>query len=364
MLSSPLKGNDGIGSSLLRSVADALAEEWATRAGDFLHAPDEVARIVEELVDAVETYAREDEPEIVVGEVSDRYLYHRLAQEMRGRLLELWREGRPTFSDSEAAEVLEIAYCLEQIRMELWPRGDEDLAFRLSGPDTFELLVEVAHDMRSPLSSILFLSETLRGGRSGEINDLQKRQLGLIYSAALGLMSITNDVVDAAKRGGGFLDEEPSPFSLGEVFDSIQELVRPVAEEKELDLTFGRPDRDYVQGHQMALNRILLNLVTNALKFTEEGGVTVKAERVDRSVMEISVADTGRGMDEEQLNSLFRPFQKSDYRSGHFFSNSGLGLSIARRLLTSMDSELEVESEVGEGTRFSFRIELPTVTSP
>lgn len=363
MLSSPLRGKGGVGLSVLRSAAEDLVEDWSDGSESLLQAPEGVAPMVQELVGAVEAYCEDEDSSVVVGEVPDRHLLHRLVEELLARVLGHWRDGEASYDPSEESEILRVCWCLEMIRRKLWPKGEEDLGLRFSGPDTFELLVEVAHDMRSPLSSILFLAETLRAARSGEVNELQRRQLGLIYSAALGLMSMTNDVVDAAKEGRGLLDEEPSPFSLGEVFDSIHELVRPVAEEKGLDLRLDRPDRDRFVGHAMALNRVLLNLTTNALKFTEEGGVSVSAERIDRTTLEFSVTDTGRGMDEDKIQGLFQPFQKSEYRSGHFFSNSGLGLSIARRLLSSMGAELEVESEVGEGTRFFFRVELPDAST-
>jgi signal transduction histidine kinase len=106
---------------------------------------------------------------------------------------------------------------------------------------------------------------------------------------------------------------------------------------------------------------VLLNLTTNAIKFTHEGGsVEVLADSVSRDAVEISVRDTGRGVSVEQQAQLFQPFQKSPGREGFFFAPSGLGLSIVRRLLEKMDSELIMESTVGQGTRFSFVLRLPT----
>jgi signal transduction histidine kinase len=105
---------------------------------------------------------------------------------------------------------------------------------------------------------------------------------------------------------------------------------------------------------------VILNLTTNAIKFTgEEGSVEVRADSVAWNAVEISVRDTGRGIPPENRAQLFQAFQKAQGREGFFFAPSGLGLSIVRRLLKDMDSELSIESEVGQGTRFSFVLNLP-----
>jgi len=104
-----------------------------------------------------------------------------------------------------------------------------------------------------------------------------------------------------------------------------------------------------------------LNLVTNALKYTEEGWVTVSARHVDRETVEFLVRDTGRGIDEESQKTLFQPFRKASDRKGSFFSGSGLGLSIARRLVNAIGSELEYQTKEGWGTTFRFRVQLPAV---
>jgi signal transduction histidine kinase len=225
------------------------------------------------------------------------------------------------------------------------------------------MVVELAHDLRSPLSSILFLSEVLRSGHSGPVTDHQWKQLGLVYSATLGMVSVVSDVMDLASEQKGSAIEDPSPFSIGAVFDSVHKMVGPMAEEKGISLEFRLPDYDRCLGTPGPLGRIMLNLTTNALKFTDEGWVRVAADKLGRSIVEFSVQDSGRGMAPDEIGRLFQPFRKSPYRSGYFFSGSGLGLSIAKRLLATMGSELKIESAPGEGSRFSFRVELPTVSA-
>lgn len=342
-------------SDIVRSAAEAVMGVWEGES-------ERVAVILADVLDMLDRIRAGDDPDLEVDELQFPHLYHRLLEALRCEMLRQWSDER-SVSDESAPELLSALTGLERIRLQLWSQGEEDMVARLAEPGAFDLLVEVAHDLRSPLSSILFLSEALRSGHSGPINEVQKSQLGLIYSAALGMVSISSDVVELAQGGRDYGEEEPSPFSIREVFDSVREMVRPAAEEKEVRLEFQPPRSDRRLGHPVLLTRVLLNLVANALKFTEEGTVTVRARAVQRNVLEFSVEDTGRGMDREQLEGLFRPFKKARHRAGHFFSGSGLGLSIARRMVSGMDAELRVESEPGEGTRFFFSVELPAPPS-
>jgi signal transduction histidine kinase len=232
----------------------------------------------------------------------------------------------------------------------------DDLRGRMRGPDAFELLVEVAHDFRSPLTSILFLAEALRDGNSGQVTDAQRSQLGLIYSAALGLASIASDVMDLARREQDLIGGEPEPFALIEVFQRVERTVRPLVEEKRLQLRVVVPERWHAEGHPHALSRVLLNLTTNALKFTDEGSVELGVRPLPHARMEFYVQDTGRGITPEQQRSLFHPFRPRSGagQAGSYFSSSGIGLSIARRLLKAMGAELTLDSSDERGTRFSF----------
>ena len=127
-----------------------------------------------------------------------------------------------------------------------------------------------------------------------------------------------------------------------------------MAEEKGVEFRIEKPSYDRASGHRVALARVLLNLVTNALKFTDQGYVELGAIRSSQSSIEYYVRDTGRGISPEAQKMLFQPFKKADHREGHFFSGSGLGLSIVRRLLRAMGSDLQLETRPDWGTRFHF----------
>lgn len=230
---------------------------------------------------------------------------------------------------------------------------------RSARPDAFWLLAEVGHDLRSPLTSILFLSEALRNGQSGSLTELQRHQMGLVYSAGLGLMGVVNDLMSFAQAPRDL--DEATAFSIPQTLASVREMIAPMAEAKQIALRFDAHSIDHRVGHPGPLGRVLLNLTTNAIKFTPDGGsVEVLIDSVGSDAVEISVRDTGRGLSEEQRAQLFQTFQKAPGREELFFAPSGLGLSIVRGLLEKMDSQLTIESEVGKGTRFSFVLHLPT----
>jgi signal transduction histidine kinase len=252
---------------------------------------------------------------------------------------------------------------LEAVRVSLPPTAIGDSAAKLSSAEALEVLVEVAHDLRSPLTSILFLAETLQRGQSGPINDLQHRQLGLVYGAAFGLSTLASDLIELARGGSRLVERQPTPLSINEVFHSVRDIVRPLAEEKRLAVMLSPPTPDHRMGHSLALSRVLLNLTTNALKFTEEGHVELSGRATGDSVVEFSVRDTGRGMGPDALASVFTAFRRAPRRMGFAFSGTGLGLTICRRLVTAMDSELKVESTVGTGTRFFFELHMPAVSA-
>ncbi len=235
----------------------------------------------------------------------------------------------------------------------------EHLAACFEGSRGLELVVEMAHDLRSPLTSIIFLAETLQLEHTGPVNEAQRRQLGLIRSAALSLCASASNVLELARGGHRLVDRDAQPFSIREVFGAVRDLVTPLAEEKRLDLRFHAPALDRRRGHERALSRVLLNLTTNALKFTERGYVEVAARATNGRRVEVSVRDTGPGLDAETLRTLYQPFRSTPASPRQHFSHSGLGLAICRKLVAAMGSHLALKTRPGWGTKFSFELELP-----
>lgn len=338
---------------LLADVCRAVLDGW----------PDEGRASREEVRAELErliAWTEEPETDPSAGpEDGDRFLQRRLNDALRLECLRRWEEEPERY---DPAACLDLLATLERRQRRTLPRDARDFASRIADPDGFELLVELAHDLRSPLTSVSFMSETLRGGFSGEVNEQQRHQLGLIYSAALAMQSTVTDVMDLARQGGDLLDEPEVPFSLRDTIDNVVKTVAPIADVKGLEIRTDFPESDRVSGRPLILGRILLNLVTNALKFTERGHVEIAVRHVGNGEVEFSVRDTGRGIDEANLRTMYEPFRKARDRKGSFFSGSGLGLAIVRRLVTALESELEVDTRPDWGTRFFFRTRLPSIS--
>jgi signal transduction histidine kinase len=289
-------------------------------------------------------------------DVARTALARRLLGLIRGAFLE---RVQALPAPPESGQLLRLLGAIEQVSQRLEADWAQHFTDRLSSPDGLELVVEVAHDLRSPLTSILFLAETLQRGRSGTVNPVQERQLGLIYSAAFGLSSVASDVIELARGGDRLVDLDPIPFSVTDIFESVRDIVQPIAEEKSLTVRLATPEADFRIGHPVALSRVLLNLTTNALKFTAEGFVEVVARQTGARRIEFSVRDTGRGIPPQSMATLFEPFRRRQKHNEYAFSGSGLGLSICRKLVEAMGSTLQVETEQSVGTRFYFELDLP-----
>jgi signal transduction histidine kinase len=224
----------------LRRAVVRVLERWREQTTD--EARGREAELTDQLVELAESISSVQEGESLSRnrDKDGLALQRRLLELLRRELILLWDdhpESRP--DDPDRMSTLLAAF--EAVAQVLAPRWDETFGVALSGPSGLELAVEVAHDFRSPLSSVLFLADTLRSGGSGELNELQHRQLSLIYSAALSMVSMAGDVVDLGRGGESMAEREPVQFSVAEVMESVRSMVEPMVEAKGLSLAVTPP---------------------------------------------------------------------------------------------------------------------------
>lgn len=346
-------------SAVAPALWDALHEavlwtqaEWA-QAIEHASSADEVSTLLAQLSHALRAEASGDRGDLSAAPRTP------LSRQLLGMIRGSFLDRVQALGGADSGQLIHLLQAMEVVGRGLEADWSQHFADRLSAPDGLELVVEVAHDLRSPLTSILFLAETLQRGRSGPVNQVQERQLGLIYSAAFGLSSVASDVIELARGGDRLVDLDPIPFSVTDILESVRDIVQPIAEEKSLAVRLTAPEADFRIGHPVALSRVLLNLTTNALKFTAEGSVDVIARQTGARRLEFSVRDTGRGIPPQSMATLFEPFRRRQKSGEYAFSGSGLGLSICRKLVEAMGSSLSVETTMGTGTRFFFELELP-----
>ncbi|WP_321430565.1 histidine kinase N-terminal 7TM domain-containing protein [uncultured Methanolobus sp.] len=225
-----------------------------------------------------------------------------------------------------------------------------------------EFLANMSHEIRTPLNGIIGFSDILM---QSELTTKQKHYMRTVYTSANSLLDIINDVLDFSKIEAGKLELDPQRTEIAELLSVITDIVKYRAQEKglELKLTISEDIPCLVTVDHIRLRQILVNLLSNAIKFTEEGEIELKVEAkpvFDYNKMEFtfSVIDTGIGIEEENKNRIFESFSQADGSITRKYGGTGLGLTISNSLLEMMGSKLELESKLGKGSTFYFRVKL------
>jgi PAS domain S-box-containing protein len=230
-----------------------------------------------------------------------------------------------------------------------------------------QFLANMSHELRTPLNAIIGISEMLHedaeaSGQGAIIDPLQR-----IVRAGRELLYLINDILDLSKIEAGKLDLLLERFEIAAVIEDALATARPFAERNDNRLS-AKLDEDLgnMIADQARVRQVILNLLSNACKFTEHGEVTVNAAREHlggRDWLRLSVADTGIGMTEEQVGRLFREFSQADASTTRKFGGTGLGLAISRRLCRHMGGDISVQSASGKGSTFTIRLPISSVAS-
>jgi signal transduction histidine kinase/CheY-like chemotaxis protein len=226
-----------------------------------------------------------------------------------------------------------------------------------------EFLANMSHEIRTPLNGVVGVAELLAAAK------LPKREhdmVEIIRSSGQSLERLLSDVLDLARVEAGQLTIEHAPFNAGELVRSVAGLARLRADEKSLSLHVHiAPElENWFLGDAMRVRQILTNLVSNAVKFTAAGSVTISAQPAMHGSLCFAVTDTGVGFDEAAKERLFARFQQADGSITRRFGGSGLGLAISRQLASLMDGELDCESTPDKGSRFWFSAPFERVSAP
>jgi PAS domain S-box-containing protein len=222
-------------------------------------------------------------------------------------------------------------------------------------------LASMSHELRTPLNAILGFTGTILMELPGPLNDEQSKQLRTVQSSGRHLLSLINDMLDLAKIESGGSEPSVEPIDCQELLEEVAVGLRPLAEEKQLALEVIAPtDRVEVHTDQRALRQILINLVNNAIKFTDEGEVRLQLDRHNGHgslQTRFTVTDTGPGIKAADQGRLFAAFEQLDNSTRRASEGTGLGLYICRTLATFIGAAITFESEYGKGSAFT--LELP-----
>jgi two-component system, sensor histidine kinase and response regulator len=222
-------------------------------------------------------------------------------------------------------------------------------------------LAAVSHEVRTPLNGIIGMTDLLAGTA---LSDKQREYVDTARRSSEALLSMLSDILDYSRMDAGKLQLARVAFDLRQCIDDAADILAPAAREKGLELSVYVDDRiaRRVVGDPHRLRQVLLNLGSNAVKFTPAGGVVIRAElAAEAAAIAFSVADTGIGVPESDRERIFEPFQQVDTSTTRRHGGVGLGLAIARQIVATMGGAIEVESNAGRGSTFAFAIELPPV---
>jgi CheY-like chemotaxis protein/signal transduction histidine kinase/HAMP domain-containing protein len=239
----------------------------------------------------------------------------------------------------------------------------------LSSKYKSEFLANMSHELRTPLNSLLILAKLLADNKEENLTQKQIEFAETIHSAGSDLLNLINEVLDLSKVESGKMDINPVEVELDDVFDYLDRNFRAVAQQKDLEYTLTRDDEvpDILQTDGQRLQQILKNLISNAFKFTEIGSVNVRARIVEPgtirfrnealeqagTVIAFDVADTGIGIPYDKQRLIFEAFQQVDGTTNRKYGGTGLGLSISRELARLLGGEIQLSSEISEGSVFS-----------
>jgi signal transduction histidine kinase/ActR/RegA family two-component response regulator len=224
-----------------------------------------------------------------------------------------------------------------------------------------QFLANMSHELRTPLNSIIGFSRVILKGIDGPVSDQQQQDLNAIYNSGQHLLGLINDILDLSKIEAGKMDLAVEEMNIGDTINSVMSTAAGLVKDKTVKLKHEvPPDLPTIRADPMRIRQILINLMANAAKFTDEGSITVSAEPhispTGHSEVLISITDTGPGISPEDQMKLFQAFSQVDSSPTRRTGGTGLGLSICQRLVGMHNGRIGVHSVVGKGSTFYFTI--------
>jgi signal transduction histidine kinase len=259
----------------------------------------------------------------------------------------------------QAASLLELRRSLRELDRTRLDLQDKNRRLEVASSNKSSFLSSMSHELRTPLNAIIGLTEMMIGNATRFGTEKANEPLKRVHAAGSHLLGLINQVLDLSKIEAGKLEINPTTVALRPLIDEVIGTARQLAEQNGNRLVVEAPtDLGALSADAMRLRQILLNLLSNACKFTKNGEVKLRACRVTdgRDWVELAVSDTGIGMTAEQLAKLFQEFTQADATTAQRFGGTGLGLAITRKLARLMGGDVTVTSEPGKGSVFTTRL--------
>jgi PAS domain S-box-containing protein len=278
---------------------------------------------------------------------------------------EVWVEGTADYKTDAQGRSVSLLGAIrnitdQKLAEQAFIRAKEEAEAANVAKSTF--LATMSHEIRTPLNGVLGMAQVLA---SEDLSPAQQERVRIIQQSGQSLLAILNDLLDLAKIEAGKLTLEEAEFSLDELARGAHGAFSAIAEQKDLrfHMEIAPAAQGVYLGDSTRVRQILYNLISNALKFTETGGIDVAVTAADPGLV-LTVRDTGIGIPADRLDQLFEKFEQADTSTTRKFGGTGLGLSICRDLSSLMGGSIKVESTPGEGATFTVNLPLPRVANP
>lgn len=323
----------------------------------------DLTRLVQQIVNNPEAYEQNINENVKRnGERAWVTWANRIERDRQGQVVEILSVGTDITEQRRAeAAIRELNASLERRVAERTAelavaRDRAEEADRLKSA----FLATMSHELRTPLNSIIGFTGILLQELAGPLNPEQSKQLEMVRNSARHLLALINDVLDISKIEAGQLEVTRELFALRASVERAAQIVQPLADKKGLALRLNlASDLGSITSDRRRFEQVLINLLNNAIKFTDRGAITLETARLNPEKIEVRVRDTGIGLKPENLASLFQPFHQIDTGLSRQHEGTGLGLAICRRLVELMGGQIRVESQFGEGSTFSFTLPCP-----
>jgi signal transduction histidine kinase len=221
-----------------------------------------------------------------------------------------------------------------------------------------QFLATMSHELRTPMNAIIGFSQVLLRSSKGQLNDHQRNMIGRILSNSKNLLYLVNDILDLSKIEAGRLELKPEPCDLLQLLETTVAQLRSMADEKGLTIHISSQlSHSRAFNDSMRVRQVLVNLISNAIKFTHSGGISIELSEPELDRVAIVVQDTGIGIAPCDLEHIFEVFRQIDQSLNRKYGGTGLGLAITRALIEMMGGEITVQSQLGQGSKF--KVDIP-----
>jgi signal transduction histidine kinase len=222
-----------------------------------------------------------------------------------------------------------------------------------------EFLTNMSHELRTPLNSVIGFSQILKKNKLNHLDEKEIKYVSNILKGGKHLLELVNNILDISKVETGNMDNTPENINVAEIIDDTITQVEPIAKKKSINLKHERKtDNMEINTDKMKFKEIMYNLLSNAIKFTPEGGEVQVKSKVTNEKLHVSVSDTGIGIPEDKIKSIFDPFKQVDSSTNRSYGGTGLGLALVKKFVEMHGGEISVKSEIGKGSTFTFTMPL------